>query len=151
MSIVGPLTKIAVIVGIGAVSYYLAVSGALPFGRPPAPIERGYANPEQVKLHAPVNKNGNRELFLTYESGEKKASLPVLEGPNGPLVGSAEYYWSSIGAEAKSLLVEGSWDELQLETRKSILKSSLEALIENYGTGDAKSEKTEKQKILKKR
>lgn len=135
MSVLTALTKIAVIGSVGAV-LYSTLLGGIPFGKPPAPVEQGYANPAQVKLYAPVNENGNRELFLTYENGEMKVSLPVLEGPNGPIVGDADYYWSSISSEIQSRLVEESWSELKTGTRKSILKGELEKMIENYGKGE---------------
>ena len=61
-----------------------------------------------------------------------------MGGQKGPFVGDAGYYWNSIAAETKSILVEKNWNELKLETRKSILKSSLEAMIENYGQGGGK-------------
>ena len=56
-----------------------------------------------------------------------------MAGPNGPLVGDADYYWKSIGDEVKSRLVGESWADINLETRKSILKGELERMIENYG------------------
>ncbi len=137
MSVLTSLTKIAIVGGIAVVAYS-AISGGLPFNKPPIPIEPGYVNPKNVRIYSSVNDKGNMEALLNYENGETKLSLPIFSGPNGPLVGDAKYYWSSISKEVKSGLVEGSWSELQLSTRKSILKGELEKMIENYGTGDAK-------------
>ncbi len=132
MSLLAPLTKVAVVGGIGAL-IYSAVSGGLPFGKPQAPIEQGYVNPKSVKVYSSVNDKGNVEAYLNYENGETNLRLPIFSGPKGPLVGDAKYYWASITAETKSSLVAGSWSELQASTRKSILKGELEKMIENYG------------------
>ncbi len=137
MSVVGALTKIAVIGGIGALAYS-ALSGGLPFSKPPAPIEQGYVNPKNVAIYSSVNDKGNREAFLNYENGETKLRLPIFSGPNGPLVGDANYYWRSISMETKSGLVAESWNGLKFETRKNILKGELEKMIENYGKGAEK-------------
>ncbi len=138
MSIATPLTRLAIIGGIAALGYSAIAGGGLPFGGQPAPIEQGYVNPKNVKIYSSVNDKGNREAFLSYENGETTLKLPIFAGPNGPLVGDAGYYWSSISSEKKSGLVEGSWNNLQLGTRKSILKGELEKMIENYGTGGEK-------------
>ncbi len=137
MSVVASLTKIAVIGGIGTL-IYSAFSGGLPFTKPPVPIEQGYVNPKNVQIYSSVNDKGNREAFLNYENGEAKLRLPIFSGPNGPLVGDADYYWKSISTETKSSLVAGSWDGLRFETRKNILKGELEKMIEGYGKGGEK-------------
>lgn len=137
MSALKALTKVVVVGGI-AVLAYGAISGGLPFAKQPAPIEEGYVNPKNVRIYSSVNDKGNRETFLNYENGGTKLSLPIFAGPNGPLVGDADYYWGSITTETKSGLVAGSWGELLVDTRKSILKGELEKMIENYGKGEGK-------------
>lgn len=137
MSLAKSLTTVLVVGGLGVLAYG-AISGGLPFAKPPVPIEEGYVNPKNVRIYSSVNDKGNRETFLNYESGETRLRLPIYAGPNGPLVGDASYYWGSITAETKSGLVEGSWSELLVDTRKSILKGELEKMIENYGRGEGK-------------
>src|SRR3989338_765745 len=131
MSVLTSITRIAVVGGAAGV-IYTAAMGLMP-DKTPVPVEQGYANPEHVKLHKPVNENGKREFFLNYDNGQEAVSLPIMAGPNGPLVGDADYYWKSIGDEVKSRLVGESWADINLETRKSILKGELERMIENYG------------------
>ena len=111
---------------------YFAAAGIIG-NRTPDPVEPGFANPAHVRLYKPKNENGNLEFFLNYEDGTEKISLPIKEGPIGPVVGDSAYMWGSMNDEDKSYLVKENWDGIQLETRKEIIKSSIDKIIETYG------------------
>lgn len=132
MSLVATLTRGAVIATAAGVLYATA-GGLLPFNKEERSVEPGFANPKYATVDKPVNENGNIEHFLVYDDGKVKVSLPIMEGPYGPLVGDAGYHWRSMGVEIKSSLVYGSWGELTTTTRKAVLKNELEKMIENYG------------------
>ena len=149
MSLLNAATKVAVIGAAAAAGYFFAC-GNIDYFREKT-TEPGFVNPSHVELYKPTNENGNVELFLNYENGTEKLSLPIKESINGPLVGSEDYQWSNmaqeikdayikdgwsgLSSEIKSELVELNWDTLLIESRKNILKTSLEGLIENYGAG----------------
>jgi len=88
---------------------------------------------QENPFQATTNEDGNLEFFLKYDNGSSQVILPIISGPNGPMVGDSDYYWKSIGAEVRSRLVGESWLELKIETRKSILADELEKMIEKYG------------------
>ena len=146
MSILTPITRLALL-GAAAGMIYMAGITVIKNREPPT-IEPGYTNPAHVELYKPKNENGNTEFYLTYENGTDKLSLPIKEGPQGPIVGNSEYLWSSMSEETqtryitegwgglqteiKSTLVQENWQDIQLETRKEILRTSLDRIIENY-------------------
>ncbi len=130
MRLVTPLAKIAVAGGVVALAYNALVG--LPLGRQPAQTEEGYVNQKSVKTTSLVNANGKVETYLEFTNGETHTKLPIYSGPNGPLVGDADYYWSSIGAETKSRLVTGSWGDLLPETRQNITLSEIEKILKNH-------------------
>jgi len=132
MSILTPIIRLALLGGAAALAAPYVI-GALPINETPVSVEAGYANPEHVELHKPVNENGNLEFFLKYDDGTETTILPIMTGPNGPLVGDIDYYWQSIGDEVKSRLVEESWNDLDLGMRKGVIRNELENMIENYG------------------
>ncbi|MAG16208.1 hypothetical protein CMO88_04055 [Candidatus Woesearchaeota archaeon] len=120
---------------------YATVGGALPFNKSDLQIESGFANPKYGALDTPVNENGNSEYFYNYDDGLIKVTLPIVDGPFGPLVGDSDYHWRSMDVETKSKLVDENWNDLQIETRKSILSNELETMIENYrGVSNGRTE-----------
>lgn len=131
MSFVKPVTRIALIAAAAGAIYFAATG--IVGNRTPDPVEPGFANPAHVQLYKPKNENGNIEFFLNYEDGTEKISLPIKEGPIGPVVGDSAYMWGSMNAEEKSGLVKENWGSLELETRKDIIRSSLDRIIETYG------------------
>ena len=146
MSVLTPITRIALICAAAGIIYMAGTT--IIKNREPPTIEPGYANPSHVELYKPKNENGNTELYLTYENGTDKLSLPIKEGPQGPIVGNSDYLWNSMSEETKtryiaegwsgleteikSKLVQENWQDIQLETRKEILKTSLDKIIESY-------------------
>ena len=131
MSVLTPIAKMAVIgagvgiIGLAAASYCSGVAQPL--------VEPGYVDPKTVELYTPKNEKGNLELYLSYVDGDSKVSLPIMTGPNGPVVGSPDYQWNNMDAETKSGLVGRSWNELNVDTRRSILRDDLEKMLETYG------------------
>ena len=147
MNVLNTATKLSLTGAALAVGYFFIVGGSDYFrNKTPEP---GFVNPAHVELYKPTNENGNLELFLNYENGTEKLSLPIRQGVNGPAVGSEDYQWSNMSPERKNLyvkqgwgdlpsevkseLVETNWDSLLVESRKNILRSSLESMVENYG------------------
>ena len=131
MSVLTPIAKLAVI-GAGVGIMGLAAANFCSVGVQSL-VEPGYVDPKMVELYKPKNEKGNLELYLSYMDGESKVALPIMTGPHGPIVGSPDYQWQSMDAETKSGLVSGSWNELNVDTRKSILRNDLEKMIEAYG------------------
>lgn len=131
MSVLTPIAKMAVIgAGVGIIG--LAAAGYCSGGAQPL-VEPGYVDPKTVELYTPKNEKGNLELYLSYADGDSKVSLPIMTGPNGPVVGSPDYQWNNMDAETKSGLVGRSWNELNVDTRRSILRDDLEKMLETYG------------------
>ena len=130
MSLVLGLTRGAVILTAAGV---LWATFGNKVGNEQVPVEQGYADPKYVVLEKPVNEKGNQEFFLNYDNGEVKVTLPITEGEQGPIVGYPAYNWNSMSLDTKAQLVESSWKELPLQTRKIILKNDLENMIDTYG------------------
>ena len=131
MSLLTPIAKLAVIgAGVGIIGLVAATYCS---GGAPALVEPGYVDPKMVELYTPKNEKGNLELYLSYADGDSKVALPIMAGPNGPAVGSADYQWNNMDADTKSGLVNGSWNELNVDTRKTILRNDLEKMLETYG------------------
>lgn len=147
MSILTPITRIALLGGVASIAY-AGIMAALP-GSNNQVTEPGFANPANVELYKPKNESGRVELYLRYENGIESVILPIMSGPNGPVVGDADYNWGSmlpekqesivvdgwkgLAQDMKSELVKSSWAELLPESRKLILKGELEKMIEKYG------------------
>jgi hypothetical protein len=130
MSILTPITRLAMIGGSAGIIAVTA-AGLWPGGST-ANVEQGYVNPNNVELYTPKNDNGNLELYLQFDDGEINRDFPIMKGPNGPIVGSANYQWDNMDAETQSGLVERTWNKLNIETRLGILRSDIEQMLETY-------------------
>ena len=95
-------------------------------------MEAGYVDPKNVQIAKVKNQAGNVESFMDYKGANGSIKLAIREGPGGPLVGDADYNWKGITDDVKSRLVGGSWDHINIETRKTILKKDLDKLMESY-------------------
>ena len=131
MSIVTPIIRFVLLGGATALAAPYVI-GVLPMNQTPPNTEDGFVNPEYVELQTPTNDFGNLELYLDYDDGQLQIRLPITSGEFGPTVGDADYHWSSMSPATKSRLVENSWQDLQVETRKSILTNELEQMLEKY-------------------
>jgi hypothetical protein len=94
-------------------------------------VAPGNVDPAHVRVLKAV-KNGGVEAQLHYTGPLGNAQLPITEGLNGPLAGDADYYWRNITDAVKSRLVSDSWKDLTLDTRKGIVATELETLLQNY-------------------
>ena len=131
MSIITPLIRFTLLGGAAALAAPYVI-GILPMNQTPPNIEDEFVNPKYVELQAPVNDFGNLEFYLDYDDGQLQIRFPITSGEFGPLVGDADYHWKSMSSDTKSRLVENSWQDLQVETRKSILTNELEQMLEKY-------------------
>src|SRR3989338_4808810 len=77
-----------------------------------AVVEQGYVNPKSLSLQGKKNGSGNIETFLNYKSGDETVSLPCMKGPAGPLCGTVEYWWGSVGAGQREELAVEEWPAL---------------------------------------
>ncbi len=97
-----------------------------------AVVEQGYVSPKALSIQGKKNTAGNIETYLNYKSGEDTLSLPVQKGPNGPLVGSIDYWWSSIGQDSKTGLVVSEWPSVDSQAKRGIIGSELDAMLNSF-------------------
>lgn len=101
-------------------------------GESNAVVEQGYVNPKSLSVQGKKNPAGNIETYLNYKSGEDTLSLPVQKGPNGPLVGSIDYWWSSIGQDDRTGLVVSEWPSVDSQIKRGIVGSELDAMLNSF-------------------
>jgi hypothetical protein len=100
-----------------------------------AQVESGYVSPKSVSIEGKKNAAGNIETYLDYKNGNETISYPVMKGPNGPLVGTIEYWWESIGVQSRSGLVQSEWSYLDANIKHSIMSDELQTVLDGfYGT-----------------
>ena|SRR3989338_7531469 len=131
MSFAGKITSMIVIAGASIPALHYTVG--VPFvEKNETAIAPGYANPKYLDIEKKESESGILAT-LVYDDGTKREELGIFLSESGIIVGSLESYWAKISAQAKSGLVEQSWDTLEVDTRKSILQNDLEKMIETYG------------------
>ncbi len=109
-----------------------------------AVVEQGYVNPKSLSVQGKKNGSGNIETFLNYKSGDETTSLPCMKGPAGPLCGTVEYWWESVGAEQREGFAVGEWPAISSEAKHGIMSSELQTMIDTfYGVNGA--QKTQQQ------
>jgi hypothetical protein len=122
----------------GAALFYGAVvspvANRLSGGTSQAAVEAGYVNPKTLSIEGRENVSGNVETFLTYSVGDGEAvvSLPCMEGPDGPLCGTVEYWWDSIGQNERSELAVDEWPALNNDQKYGIVSKELNAAIGSF-------------------
>lgn len=89
-------------------------------------------NPKPLSIEERKDAAGNIEHYLKYKSGDGYASLPCTNGPSGPLCGTVEYWWDSIGHETRTGLVASEWPSLDSKVKRNIVGSELDAMLENF-------------------
>ncbi|MBI3037343.1 hypothetical protein HYY73_06380 [Candidatus Woesearchaeota archaeon] len=110
-----------------------------------AVVEQGYVSPKSLSIQGKKNGTGNIETYLQYKVGDESVSLPCTKGPSGPLCGKVDYWWQSIGAPQREGLVVGEWPAISNDSKRGILGSELQALIDSaYGTKNG-TQKTSQQ------
>lgn len=103
-----------------------------------AVVEQGYMNPKSLSIQGKKNAAGNIETYLQYKSGDEVISLPCTKGPSGPLCGTVEYWWQSIGGQQREELSVNEWPAISNGAKHSILSGELQAMLDTfYGTQKA--------------
>ena len=103
-------------------------------------VEQGYVSPKSLSVQGKKNGTGNIETYLQYKSGDETVSLPVMKGPQGPLVGTVGYWWNSIGASQREELTVGEWPAISNDAKHNILSGELQVILDTfYGTNSAGS------------
>ena len=98
------------------------------------PIEHGYVSPKSLSIQGKKNGIGNLETYLTYKSGDETLSLPCMKGAGGPLCGSVDYWWQSIGSGQRSDLVVSEWPTIGNGLKRDIVGSELQTALDSlYG------------------
>ena len=92
-------------------------------------IETGYVNPKSLSVQGRKNTLGNIETYLNYKSGDETVSLPCMKGPSGPLCGTVEYWWGSIGAGQREELAVDEWPALSNDAKHGIMSSELQTIL----------------------
>lgn len=95
-------------------------------------IEQGYVNPKSLSIASKKNAQGNIEAYLNYKSGDATISLPCMSGPSGPLCGTVDYWWSSIGHDSRTGLVVNEWPSVDNQVKRDIVGSELDAMLESF-------------------
>lgn len=143
MGIGALIVRGAVIIGTGGLLYTTVLNPIM--GRisdSNAVVEQGFFNPKDLDIQRKKNAADNIEGYLQYKNGEETGSLPCMKGPSGPLCGTVEYWWDSIGTQQREGLAVGEWPAISNEAKHGILSSELQALIDTaYGTQNG-SQKT---------
>ncbi len=100
-----------------------------------AVIEQGYVNPKSLSIQGKKNANGNVESYLQYKNGGEAVSLPCMKGPTGPLCGTVDYWWTSIGAPQREDLTVSEWPLISNDSKHGIMSSELQKVLDTfYGT-----------------
>ena len=95
-------------------------------------IEPGYVSPKSLSIQGRKNIGGNIETYLNYKNGDETVSLPCKKGSEGPLCGSVEYWWQSIGAQVREGLAVAEWPVISNSNKHSIMSSELRVILDTF-------------------
>ena len=100
-----------------------------------AVTETGYVSPKALSIQGKKNAAGNIETYVQYKSGDETVSLPCMKGPAGPLCGTVDYWWQSIGNGQREGLAVNEWPSISNDAKHGILSTELQTIIDTvYGT-----------------
>ncbi len=124
--------------GLGGLVTRLALAGAITWG---GLTGGGWVmekiNPKPLSIVEMKNSAGNIEFFLKYKSGESYALLQCDNGPKGPLCGTVEYWWQSVGPGQREELVVGEWAAISNDTKYGVMSKELQKILGAfYGVND---------------
>ena len=100
-----------------------------------AVVETGYVSPKALSIQGKKNAAGNIETYVQYKSGDETVSLPCMKGPAGPLCGTVDYWWQSIGTDQREGLAVSEWPSISNDAKHGILSMEMQTLLDTvYGT-----------------
>lgn len=89
-------------------------------------------NPKPLSIEDRKDAAGNLEHYLKYRNGDEVVSLPCAKGPSGPLCGTVNYWWNSIGQDTRTGLVVSEWQSVDSQVKRDIVGSELDAMLESF-------------------
>lgn len=139
MGIGAMIVRGAVITAAGGLLYAALLNPLMDrIGGSNAAVEQGYTNPKSLSIQGKKNAAGNIEAYLQYKNGDEVISLPCTKGPSGPLCGTVDHWWGSIGAGQREGLAVNEWPSISNSAKRGILDSELQAMLDSfYGTQKA--------------
>lgn len=133
MGIGAMIVRGAAIAAAGGLLYTMVLNPLMDrVGGSSAVVEQGYVNPKSLSIQGKKNGSGNIEAFLNYKNGDEVTSLPIRKGPKGPLVGSVEYWWESIGGKTREELSVAQWPAISNSAKRGIINSELQGMLDSY-------------------
>ena len=133
MGIGAMLVRGAMVTAAGGLLYAGVISPVMHWARQDnAVIEPGYVNPKSLSVQSKKNAQGNIEAYIQYKAGDESVSLPCKKGPSGPLCGTVEYWWQSIGAERREELAVDEWPSISNNSKHSIMSSELQTILDTF-------------------
>ncbi len=103
-----------------------------------AVVEQGYVSTKSLSIQGKKNAAGNIESYLQYKNGDEVVSLPCMKGPSGPLCGTVDYWWQSIGAAQREGRAISEWPAISSNAKRGILSTEIQAMLDAlYGAQKA--------------
>lgn len=97
-----------------------------------AVVEQGFVNPKSLDITDKKNAAGNIEAYLQYKNGDEAVSLPCMKGPSGPLCGTVDYWWDSIGTQQREGLAVSEWPSISSNAKRGILGTEIQAMLDAF-------------------
>ena len=126
------VVRSALVTVAGATLYAGVVSPLIGKIRDNAQIENGYVSPKSLSVQGKKNGQGNIETYLQYKSGDGIVSLPCAKGPSGPLCGTIDYWWQSVGAPQREELAVGEWPAISNDAKHGIMSKELQTIVDTF-------------------
>ncbi|MBI2580672.1 hypothetical protein HYV85_02590 [Candidatus Woesearchaeota archaeon] len=119
--------------GLGGLVTRFALAGAIAWG---GLTGGGWVmekiNPKPLSVVEMKDAAGNIEFYLKYKSGEGYALLQCDDGPKGPLCGTVEYWWQSVGTAQREELVVGEWAAISNDAKYGVMSKELQKILDAF-------------------